>query len=61
LIVRLEDVFGKQKKVKQQWFSSDKNRFVGNRTSEKKTVKVAKIKLRIGSNFVSFIFAQSKF
>jgi len=26
LIVRLKDVFGKQKKVKQQWLSSDKKK-----------------------------------
>jgi len=39
LTVRLKDVFGKQQKEKQQWFLSDKNRQVQNRTSQKKTVK----------------------
>ena len=58
LTVRLKDVFGKQQKEKQQWFLSDKNRQVQNRTSQKKTVKGWKNELRNIINFVSFIFPQ---
>jgi len=42
LIARLKDVFSKQKKVKQQWLSSDKNMQVGNGKSQKKTFKGCK-------------------
>jgi len=59
LTVRLKDVFGKQQKEKQQWLLSDKNRQVQHRTSQTKTVKVAKNELRNIINFVSFIFAKA--
>jgi len=42
LIVRLKVVFRKQKKERQQWLLSDKNRQVQNRTSQKKSVKGCK-------------------
>jgi len=42
LIACLKNVFGNQKKEKHQWMSSDKNRYVGNRTNQKKTAKVCK-------------------
>jgi len=41
LVAPLKEWFGKQQK-KQQWFSSDESRYVGNRPSQKKTVKGCK-------------------